>query len=230
MYLFFNSTIKQQQQTATKGRLLLFQYICSALHTRTLCGRVDKHSVCVCVWKNFLMEQKYFRIFPSNKDVTGTSRNEREKRAQGLWACVCAFQIESNLCMSLYNNSNNKSSFYFKLKTVWLIIKRNAKQYNNIHLKMPEIDLSVLMQGYLRKRLYTMNENSFIHIFHQGYRRFALTLSTFLEHLLSLFGLALSLARNESVSQPTHFACAYTKKGNTHTHAHTKNTHTPKMR
>lgn len=52
---------------------------------------------------------------------------------------------------------------------------------------MPEIDLSVLMQGYLRKRLYTMNENSFIHIFHQGYRRFALTLSTFLEHWLSLW-------------------------------------------
>lgn len=95
---------------------------------------------------------------------------------------------------------------------------------------MPEIDWTVLMQGYLRKRLYTMNENSFIHIFHQGYRRFALTLSTFLEHLLSLslslFGLALSLARNESVSQPTHFACAYTKKGNTHTRTHIQRTRT----
>lgn len=43
---------------------------------------------------------------------------------------------------------------------------------------------------------------------------------------LSLFGLALSLARNESVSQPTHFACAYTKKGNTHTRTHIQRTRT----
>lgn len=63
-----------------------------------------------------------------------------------------------------------------------------------------------------------MNENSFIQIFHQGYRRFALSFSLhFLEQVLS--SIRLSLARNESVSQPTHFACAYTKKGNTHTQA-----------
>lgn len=68
-----------------------------------------------------------------------------------------------------------------------------------------------------------MNENSFIQIFHQGYRRFALSFSLhFLEQVLS--SIRLSLARNESVSQPTHFACAYTKKTHTHKqHAHTEN-------
>lgn len=92
---------------------------------------------------------------------------------------------------------------------------------------MPEIDWTVLMQGYLRKRLYTMNENSFIHIFHQGYRRFALTLSTFLEHLLSLsFSLAwLSHLRVTRACRNQRTSLAHTQKMVTHTHARTYKEH-----
>lgn len=92
---------------------------------------------------------------------------------------------------------------------------------------MPEIDWTVLMQGYLRKRLYTMNENSFIHIFHQGYRRFALTLSTFLEHLLSLSLAWLSHLRVTRACRNQRTSLAHTqKKGNTHTRTHIQRTRT----
>lgn len=69
-----------------------------------------------------------------------------------------------------------------------------------------------------------MNENSFIQIFHQGYRRFALSFSLhFLEQVLS--SIRLSLARNESCrNQRT--SLAHTQKKVTHTHkqhAHTEN-------